>query len=86
MDDTGVWILMRGTIQEGGDVLGVWTGPNAKDAGNTRFDQVAWTVNSNPAEVVRGDGSQDTEGTAYVSGRNEWLHLGHFANGWIKGN
>lgn len=82
---TGIWILMKGTIQEGGEILGVWTGPNAKDAGNTRFDQIAWTVNSDPDEITRGDGEKDTEGTAYVSGRDEWLHLDHFENGWTKG-
>jgi hypothetical protein len=81
----GIWILTKGIIQEGGEVIGVWTGPNAKDAANTYFDQIAWTVNSNPNEITRGDGEQDTDGTAYVSGRDEWLHLDCVANGWTKG-
>jgi hypothetical protein len=83
----GVWILEKGIVQEGGDILGVWTGPNAKDAGNTRFDQIAWTVNSDPSEIVRGDGAPGNEtGTAYVSGRGRWLYLGYYENGWTKGN
>jgi hypothetical protein len=82
-----IWVLEKGVIQEGGEILGIWTGPNAKDAGTVRFDQIAWTVNSDPSEISRGDGGPHNElGTAYVSGRNEWLSLTPYENGWTKGN
>jgi hypothetical protein len=86
MGDNGVWILSKGVLGEGGDVIGVWTGPNAKSDANAYFDQIAWTVNSDPDAIERGDGTPDTDGSAYVSGVHDWLYLNHHANGWTKGN
>ncbi len=80
MDDL-IWILEKGVIQEGGEILGVWTGPGSRDMGGARFDQIAWTVNTDAGDVeenVQGPGA------LHVSGRNEWLSLTPYENGHFR--
>jgi hypothetical protein len=76
-----IWVLEKGVIQEGGEILGIWTGPNARDAAVTRFDQVAWTVNSDQNATER---DVQGPGALHVSGRNEWLSLTPYENGWTR--
>lgn len=78
-----VWILEKGAIQEGGEILGVWAGPDAQEDGERHFHRIAWTVNRNPLAVDRHDQTPGGQiGTAYVSGAFEWLALSCYASGY----